>query len=105
MPLPPRDAAAPRARQAAHRRGDRGAALADDDDLDSDEYVIETLLQRRMNCRTGRYEYLVRWKGFGAEEDTWEAAEGLPRDLRDACDAAQRSSQRAGRQRRFSKGG
>ena len=43
---------------------DEDEGSGDDDALEPDEYVVESLLERRMNCRTGRYEYLVRWEGF-----------------------------------------
>ena len=35
--------------------------------------VEEILLHRRMKgCGKPRYEFLVRWEGFDAEDDTWE---------------------------------
>ena len=34
------------------------------------------LLDRR-HSRGGRLEYLVRWKGYGAHEDTWEPVDNL----------------------------
>uniref|UniRef100_A0A1A8F7R7 Chromodomain protein, Y-like n=2 Tax=Nothobranchius korthausae TaxID=1143690 RepID=A0A1A8F7R7_9TELE len=34
-------------------------------------YEVETILDRRRN-RKGKMEYLVRWKGYGSEGDTWE---------------------------------
>lgn len=37
-----------------------------------DEYVIERVIDRRVD-KTGRaYEYRVRWEGYEAEDDTWE---------------------------------
>jgi hypothetical protein len=40
---------------------------------DNDErYDIEAILNHR--GRKGAYEYLVRWKGYGREEDSWEPA-------------------------------
>ena len=34
-----------------------------------EEYKVEKILDSRLFC--GRIEYLVRWKGYGVEEDEW----------------------------------
>ena len=71
----------------------------DDLDLEDDQYVIEALIGRRYAPRSCRLEYLVSWKGYGEEEDSWEEAEGLPLDLRVAYDATLRTSTRPQRGR------
>ncbi|KAG7273892.1 hypothetical protein CRUP_025953 [Coryphaenoides rupestris] len=34
-------------------------------------YEVEHIVDKRMN-KKGKMEYLVRWRGYGTEEDTWE---------------------------------
>ena len=44
--------------------------------LRDDIYEPEALVDERVGQR-GRPEYRVRWKGYGAAEDTWEPREHL----------------------------
>ncbi|XP_077471458.1 chromodomain Y-like protein isoform X2 [Stigmatopora argus] len=41
-----------------------------------DFYEVERIVDRRKN-RKGRTEYLVRWRGYGCEGDTWEPESNL----------------------------
>jgi len=65
-------------------------------DLEQQEYVIEKI--KTMEIKGGQVKYLVSWKGYGPDEDTWEPYENLkdggehvvrlfhldnPRELRD----------------------
>ncbi|XP_019751374.1 chromodomain Y-like protein 2 isoform X1 [Hippocampus comes] len=36
-----------------------------------DLYEVEHIVDRRRN-KKGKWEYLIRWKGYGSKEDTWE---------------------------------
>ena len=45
-------------------------------DSDDDEYEVESILARR--TVDGVVQYLVRWKGYGADDDTWEPSTHLP---------------------------
>ncbi|KAM4614588.1 chromodomain Y-like protein 2 [Discoglossus pictus] len=36
-----------------------------------DLYEVERIVDKRKN-RKGKWEYLIRWKGYGSSEDTWE---------------------------------
>lgn len=74
----------PAAAPAGRGRG-RGAAKKgkdEDDDEDDDEeeteaeYEVEKIIDVHFK-RNGDREYLVRWKGFGAKDDTWEPADNL----------------------------
>ena len=46
--------------------------LVSQDESASSSYVVEKLLDHR--TRSGSYEYLVKWQGYGEEDSTWEAA-------------------------------
>ncbi|XP_056148773.1 chromodomain Y-like protein [Lampris incognitus] len=39
-------------------------------------YEVERIVDRRKN-KKGKVEYLVRWRGYGTEEDTWEPESNL----------------------------
>jgi len=51
------------------------------------EYEVEKILSKRK--RYGKVEYLVRWKGYTAEEDTWEK-EGNLGNAREAVEDYER---------------
>ncbi|XP_029000331.1 chromodomain Y-like protein 2 [Betta splendens] len=36
-----------------------------------DLYEVERIVDKRRN-KKGKWEYLIRWKGYGSKEDTWE---------------------------------
>ena len=35
-----------------------------------EQYEVETIIQHRR--KGNRYEYLIKWKGYGSNENTWE---------------------------------
>lgn len=60
-------------------------------DASENRFEVETLLQKRYRRygRGGRVEYLVRWKGYGEEDDTWEPERHIDQGLIDAFTARQ----------------
>uniref|UniRef100_A0A3Q3XEH9 Chromo domain-containing protein n=1 Tax=Mola mola TaxID=94237 RepID=A0A3Q3XEH9_MOLML len=38
---------------------------------DGELYMVERIVDKRRN-KKGKWEYLIRWKGYGSKEDTWE---------------------------------
>ena len=46
---------------------------------EEENYEVEKILQHQRRGR--RVEYLVRWEGFGPEQDCWEAHGDLTADV------------------------
>ena len=52
------------------------APIALQDEGPAEQFEVERVLAKRQ-VRGRRAEYLVRWKGYGAHEDTWEPSDHL----------------------------
>ncbi|EOD28028.1 hypothetical protein EMIHUDRAFT_235215 [Emiliania huxleyi CCMP1516] len=74
-----------RARHAEASFGDSDSESEEEDEEacseeDEDTYVVDRILSSR-KAKGGKTEYLVRWKGYEDEDDTWEPAGHLHKEL------------------------
>ncbi|XP_026673136.1 flocculation protein FLO11 isoform X2 [Ceratina calcarata] len=55
----------------------KGKSTKPDDDRNSsdEEYTVEKILAKRFNPKKRCSEYLLKWEGYGHDQNTWEPAE------------------------------
>jgi hypothetical protein len=50
---------------------------------DEERYEVEKILKARTNPKTGTIHYLVKWVGWGPEDNTWEPADNIDQEAID----------------------
>ena len=63
-------------------------------EVEADNLFLVDHIRERKISRNGKKQYLIRWKGYGPSDDSWEPIDNIPEQLTDAYDRANPISRR-----------
>ncbi len=79
------------------RDGDSPIAVGDEEE---EEYIVERVVDKRVLGKGGKIEYLLKWKGYSEEDNTWEPRENLDCEDLIAAFEAKRKDKKSGDKRK-----
>ena len=50
---------------------------------EEEPFNVESIVRKQFNAKMGRFEFLVKWKGYSAKHNTWELISNIPEAIID----------------------
>ena len=54
------------------------AAILPPEEVDGEDFIVEKIIKKQFNARSGQFEFLVKWQGYSAKHNTWELITNVP---------------------------